>query len=33
MWKDNFKFSYDLTEKDEENWKNIEVWKKGVRVR
>ena len=32
-WKEKWKFPYDLTEEDKENWKKIEVWKEGVRVR
>lgn len=32
-WEEKWKFPYDLTEEDEENWKNIEVWKEGVRIR
>ncbi len=32
-WKEKWKFPYDLTEEDEENWKNIEVWKEGIRIR
>ncbi len=32
-WKEKRNFPYDLTEEDEENWKNIEVWKAGVRIR
>ncbi len=32
-WKEKRNFPYDLTEEDEENWKNIEVWKEGVKIR
>lgn len=32
-WKKGFSFPYDITKEDEENWKNIEVWKEGVKVR
>ena len=32
-WKNSFQFPYDITKDDEKNWKNIEVWKEGVRIR
>lgn len=32
-YKKDFPFPYDITEEDEENWKNIEVYKEGVRIR
>jgi len=32
-WKNSFQFSYDITKDDEKNWKNVEVYKEGVRIR
>jgi hypothetical protein len=32
-WKGDMRFPTDPTEEDEENWKNIEVYKEGVRIR
>lgn len=32
-WAQENTFPYELKEKDEENWKNIEVWKDGDRIR
>lgn len=32
-WKEARLFPYDLTEEDSLNWKNVEVWKEGVKIR
>jgi hypothetical protein len=32
-WKKNRQFPYDIIKEDEENWKNIEVWKEGIKIR